>query len=124
MYDRYDLERDEELRMDRDILEKKLKKIKKKISDARASLKEGYRFWHAIEDPMEKRMFHLELYKASGEIWALERRAESMQSEISYINSKLCSTPSETIGCIYDTPHELDLNDLNDFNIIIGVKLC
>lgn len=123
MYDRYDLERDEELRMDRDILEKKLKKIKKEISDARAALKEGYRLWHAIEDPMEKRMFHLELYKASGEIWALERSAESMQSEISYINSKLYSTPSETIGCIYDTPHELDLNDLNDFDIIIGVKL-
>lgn len=120
----YDLRTDEELRIDRSNLEEALDELDKDIRDAEEALRDGYKKWHTIENPREKRNFHLRLLKASDHVWAMKQRADAVEREINYINNRLLSHPSETIGCIYDTPHELDLNELNDFDIIIGVKLC
>lgn len=95
----------------------------KKERDRISKLKDRYYgVWRSIEDPIVKVQVHKEIIVLVDELHKLNEKVNLIRSQIGCCYDKLHSKPSATIGCIYDTYHEINYDDIV-LNGIIGVKL-
>ena len=120
---RYGLKTDKELLAEKAVLEKELREIlveKNKLED---EINKTYDLWRAAEDKIMKREIHKEIFKMRDEIMCMKYGPiDTLKIRLASINRLLYPSQNTVVGCIYDTYHELDFDDIM-INGIKGVKI-
>lgn len=118
----YGLKTDMELKMEKQILERRLGELLTKKHEMEDTLKDMYTTWRLMEDPIAKREFHKEIFELRDRIVRMDiNEVSTVQCELSRVNKLLHPSPCNA-GYFYDTIHDLDFEDIT-INGIHGVRL-
>lgn len=117
------LKTDEELLAEKEVLEKELGELLVERNRLEDEINRTYDLWRAAEDKIMKREIHKEIFKMRDEVMRMNYGPiDTLKIRLASINRLLYSSNNTVVGCIYDTYHELDFDDIM-INGIKGVKI-
>ena len=119
----YGLKTDMELKMEKQMLERKLGELLAKKHEMEDTLNDMYVTWRLMEDPVARREFHKEIFELKNRILRMNfNEISTIRCKIHRVNELLYPSPRNYSGYFYDTIHDLDFEDIA-INGIHGVRL-
>lgn len=115
---------DEELRKQKAELEIAMNKLVDIYNGYKKTLDELYITWRAVKDPIVKREIHKEIFKLKDEMMfgRIQMEISCIRCDINEIERILHSTPNPNYGCLYDSYHDFDIDEIMNYGIR-GVRL-